>query len=163
MVALHNSSWHWLPPSYQPKFAYLIYIPVYNRTIYRNTSKLWHMFDSHRFGRKIVLLGGCAAQLVMALIAAFMPTFASFSVFRFLTSVAVTHAYLTAFVLSKLILVFVCFYKDINFKLLVKMQSFWNFHLSKTPEIYPYRWTLKWDMVTYMYKDHIDMVELSIN
>ena len=54
-----------------------------------------------RFGRKVVLIGGCAGQLVTALIAAFMPTFASFSVFRFLTSVTVTHAYLTAFVISK--------------------------------------------------------------
>ena len=48
-----------------------------------------------------MLLLGSALQLVMALTAAFMPTFATFSVFRFLTAVAVTHAYLTAFVISE--------------------------------------------------------------
>ena len=57
-----------------------------------------------RYGRKFVLLLGSALQLVMALAAAFMPTFATFSVFRFLTAVAVTHAYLTAFVISTHIL-----------------------------------------------------------
>ena len=47
------------------------------------------------------MLGGSAGQLITALTAAFMPTYASFSVFRFLTAVTVTHAYLTAFVISK--------------------------------------------------------------